>query len=267
MNKKFYSGELIIALLLLAIVFSLAIYAALFSPYEMAEITKGGKLQAPSLEHPMGTDQLSRDILVRVGYGGIYSILIALGIVAIGAGGGLLLGSLAAYFGGWTDWLVSRLTDTLLAFPGMMMALLLITILGRGSGTLILALGLAFIPSFSRVVRSGMRELKQRNFVKRLEVMDASPARIIFIHMLPLLKEQLLDALVIGMANAILAESALSFLGFGIQAPKPSWGNLMSDAKAYLLKAPGYAIFPGLAIVITVFGLYLLRKSLFSEEA
>lgn len=266
MPKKSLSAELIIALLLLSIIFVLMAYALFLSPYDIAEITDAGKLQAPSLAHPMGTDHLSRDLLVRVGYGGIYSILIALGIVSIGAGCGLLLGSLAAYFGGWTDWLISRFTDTLLAFPGMMMALLLITILGRGSGTLILALGIAFIPSFARVARSGMRELKQRNFVKRLEVMDASPARIIFLHMLPLLKDQFLDALVIGLANAILAESALSFLGFGIQAPKPSWGNLMSDAKAYLLKAPGYALFPGLAIVITVFALYLLRKGLFKGE-
>lgn len=245
----------------------LMVYAFLFSPYGVSDLTEAGKLQPPSWAHPLGTDHLSRDLLTRVGQGAAWSLLLALGIIGVGASLGLIIGGPAAYFGGWLDWGLSRLVDTLLAFPGILMALMLMTVLGRGVATLIFSLGLAFTPSFARIARAGLQEVRGENFIKRLEIMDAPASRIIFVHMLPLIRDQYLNALMLGLANALLAESGLSFLGFGLQPPTPSWGSILAEAQAYVFQAPWYAIFPGLALVLTVFAIYLLGKSWQGEEA
>lgn len=253
--------ELILSLLLLGLIVGLMIYAAAFCPFASNELTTAGKLAPPSAEHPMGTDHLSRSILVRVGEGASGTLLVAFGTVLLGAFYGLILGALAGYFGGWADWLISRFTDSLLAFPGILMALLVITVLGRGIPQLIFALGLAFTPSYARLVRSAFRQYRGRNYIKRLEVMGTPPLRILFVHMLPLLRSQSLNALGIGLANAILAESSMSFLGFGIQPPRPSWGSMLAEAQPYIFQAPWLALFPGLAIVLTVFAIFLLARS------
>lgn len=262
MPRKRINFEIIFALLILLGLIALAVYGFFLSPYGVNEITTGGKLQGPMPGHLAGTDHLNRDLFTRLGQAGFYSLSLAFGIVAIGALGGLILGATAGYFGGFIDWLLSRLIDSLLAFPGILMALLVITALGRSVASLIFSLGLAFIPSFARIVRSAFQAMRGQNFVKRLEIMDVPSWRIIFVHMTPLIKEEYLNAMVIGLANAILAESSLSFLGFGIQAPRPSWGSMLSDARAYIFQAPHYAIFPGIAIVLTVLAFHLLRRGL-----
>lgn len=267
MEKHRLSGETIMGLLMLGVMALLILYACFFSPYGINEITSAGRLQAPSAGHPMGTDHLSRDLLVRVGQGGFWSLYMAVGIVFIGAVGGMILGALAGYFGGWVDWLISLVINMLLGFPGILMALLVVTVAGQGVGPVVWALGVAFIPSFALVVRSGLRSLKERNFVKRLEIMDAPPLRIVFVHLLPLLRDQYLDAMVIGLANALLAESALSFLGFGIQPPRPSWGKLLSESRGYFFDRPGYALFPGACIVFTALAILLTRRGFSQRKA
>lgn len=260
-TRRRMRAEFICSCVLLSLILGLMAYAYLFSPWGVNELSEAGKLAPPSAAHPFGTDHLSRDILTRVGQGASGTLIVALGTVLVGAFLGLILGALAGYYGGWTDWLISRFTDSLLAFPGILMALLVITVLGRGLPQLILALGLAFTPSFARIVRSAFKEYRGRNFVKRLEVMGTPPWRILFVHIAPLLREQYLNALGIGLANAILAESSMSFLGFGVQAPRPSWGSMLADAQPYVFRAPSYALFPGLAIVLTVFSIFMFSRS------
>lgn len=246
--------------ILLLMVAAACFYGFYLSPYEPGQLIPNGRLQPPSTAHLMGTDHLSRDLLTRVGQGTAATLIVAVGVNLFAGALGLLLGALAGYFGGAADWLVLRLTDTLLAFPGILMALLLLTVMGRGLPQLILALGLAFTPSYARITRSAFRLYRGRDFVKRLEVMGAPPWRILFIHLAPLLREQYRDAVGIGLANAILAESGMSFLGFGTQEPWISWGVMLSEARAYLFRAPWQAIFPGLAIITTVFGIFLLAR-------
>lgn len=252
--------ELILACLLLALLLLVMLYAHFLSPWEVDQLTPSGKFAPPSPAHPMGTDHLSRDMLTRVGQGASSTLLVALGTVILGAVGGLLLGAAAGYFGGWIDWLISRLIDSLLAFPAILMALLIMTVWGRGILQLIVALGIAFTPSFARIVRSAFRIHRGRNFVKRLEVMGCPTWRILFLHITPLLREQYLNAIIIGIANAILAESGMSYIGFGVPQPYPSWGSMLSDARAHIFRAPWVAVWPGAAIVATVLAIFLLRR-------
>lgn len=260
-KHKKLSIDFILGVFFLLLIAGLMIYAYFFSPYDMNELNAAGKLAPPSLAHPFGTDHLSRDLLTRVGQGSAGSLIVAFGTVVLGATLGFFIGSAAGYFGGFIDWLLSRVIDSLLAFPALLMALLVVSVWDRGIPQLILALGLAFTPSFARIVRSVYQVQRQRDFVKRLEVMGAPPLRILFLHISPLLKEQYLNALAIGLANAILAESSMSFIGFGVQAPKPSWGGMLSDARAYVFQAPWVAIFPGLCIVLTVLAIFLIKRS------
>lgn len=247
-------------LLFLAGILFLVLYAQFLSPYEGHELLEVGKLQPPSWAHPFGTDHLGRDLLTRCGAGAKGSLLAALGIVAVGASLGGLLGGLAGYHGGFVDACLSRVNESLLAFPGMLLALMLVTVMGRGMPSLILALGLAFTPSYARLARGECLRLRQRPFILRMEVMGAHPIRIMGVHLLPLLKAQWLNAVGIGLANAMLAESGMSFLGFGIHEPAPSWGALMAEAQAYFLRAPWMALFPGLCIVLTVFAIFGLHQ-------
>lgn len=250
------------AWIILGLVCCMALYATFLSPWAVDDLTEGGRLSPPSETHWFGTDHLSRDVFTRVGAGTLGTLGVACGTVLIGATLGTLLGSISAYFGGWLDWILSRLTDALLAFPGILMALLIMTVFGRGLPQVTVALGIAFTPSFARVVRSAVAEIRGRNYIRRLEVMGAHPVRILRVHILPLLRSQLLDAMTLGMANAILAESSLSFIGFGVQPPQPSWGGMLSDAQAYWFNAPWLALFPGLTIVSVVLALFMLRNAL-----
>lgn len=253
--------ELILAALLLTAIVFVMLYAYFISPWEPDQLTPSGKFSPPSATHLLGTDHLSRDVLTRIGRGAAVTIQVACGTVILGAIGGLLLGAVAGYFGGWIDWLVSRLIDSLLAFPAILMALLIMTVWGRGIPQLIVALGIAFTPSFARIVRSAFRIHRGRNFVKRLEVMGCPTWRILFLHITPLLREQYLNAIIIGLANAILAESGMSYIGFGVPQPHPSWGSMLSDARAHVFRAPWMAIWPGVAIVATVLAIFLLHRA------
>lgn len=258
-NRKL--PELILAGVLLTILFLVMLYAQFISPWEPDQLTPSGKFSPPSTTHFLGTDHLSRDVLTRIGKGASVTLLVAVGTVAVGALGGLLLGATAGYFGGKIDWLISRLIDSLLALPAILMALLVMTVWGRGIPQLIVALGIAFTPSFARIVRSAFRVHRGRNFVKRLEVMGSPTWRILFLHITPLLREQYLNAIIIGSANAILAESGMSYIGFGVPQPHPSWGSMLSDARAHVFRAPWVAIWPGVAIVATVLAIFLLHRA------
>lgn len=257
--------ELVGTLLLGGIIVSY-LACLLFSPYDPSRFDAAARYQAPSAQHWFGTDNYGRDIFTRAFHGGGLSLLIATATVLIGSLGGLIIGGIAGFFGGWLDWLLMRFNDALMSFPSMLLALLFVAVLGGGVLQLILAMGLLFVPSFARVVRTGFQQARGRDYIKRLTIMGAKPSRIMLVHVLPAITGQMVSAMTIGFANAILTETSLSFLGLGIPPTEASWGRMLYDAQAYLFNAPWYAVFPGLLIVLTVLGAYFLGTGIRQRE-
>ena len=223
------------------------------------------KFAPMSLAHPFGCDNFGRDILSRVMEGTFATFKVALGTVIIGTFFGIIVGSLTGYFGGIVDEVLMRVNDAVFAFPSILLALLFISLLGPGTYQVMIALGIAFIPSFARIVRAEFLKCKNMDYVKSAKLLGASDLRIIFVHILPNTTTVLLSSILIGFNNAVLAEASMSFLGIGVQPPDPSLGRMLSEAQAYLFKAPNYALFPGAAIILLILGFSLMGDAI-SEE-
>ncbi len=255
------NGNCRLGLLFVAVILSLVFVSLFFTPYDPDAMNAGLKLDGPSLSHPFGTDQFGRDILSRVMEGTRTTCLIALITVAAGGGIGTILGALTGYFGGWLDEILMRVNDMIAAFPSILLALVLISVIGTGKYNIVAALSIIFIPSFARMVRGEVAVQKERDYVKNARVMGVSHLRIIFVHILPNILPVLLSAITIGFNNAVLAEAGMSFLGLGVQPPDSSLGRMLSEAQGFLLNAPWYGIFPGLILVITVLGFGLISEN------
>ena len=192
---------------------------------------------------------------------------IALATVAIGAVGGCALGSVTGYFGGWADELLSRVGDTLTAFPSILLALVIISLAGPGKkSNVVLALGLVFIPGFARVARTAFREARRENYVRSARLMGASHGRILLVHILPNTMPVLLPALTIGFNNAVLAEASMSYLGIGVTPPDASLGYMLSEAQGVFTAAPWYALSTGLVMVLLIFGVGLIGEGLRADN-
>ena len=231
-----------------------------YTPYDPNEMNAGLVNAGPSLTHPFGTDQFGRDVLSRVMKGAGTTFFVGLCTVAIGAAAGILLGALTGYYGGLFDEILMRVNDGLASFPSILLALVIVSISGPGTYQLILALGVLFIPSFARVVRSEYILQKQMDYVKNAKLMGVSDARILFVHILPNTGTILRSALTIGFNNAVLAEAGMSYLSLGVQPPDASLGRMLSEAQSYLFSAPWSALAPGILIVLTVLGFGLLNE-------
>ena len=261
MNKKM-NGYLRVGLILTGFLAALILLGMFWTPYDPQAMSVGPKLAAPSLRHLMGTDKFGRDIFSRVLQGAGTTSVIALSTVAIGAVCGTAIGALTGYFGGLADEILMRLNDALTAFPSILLALVVISILGPGKKrNVILALGLVFIPSFARITRTAFADLRDANYVKSARLMGASPARILVVHILPNTVSVLLPAVTIGFNNAVLAEASMSFLCIGVTPPDASLGYMLSEAQG-MLNAPWYVIGTGLMIVLMVFGVGLIGEGL-----
>jgi peptide/nickel transport system permease protein len=219
-------------------------------------------LRPPRPEHPFGQDKLGRDVLSRVVYGARVSLLVGVMVAGISACIGLGVGALAGYAGGWTDELIMRLIDVLLAFPGMLLALALSAVLGPSLRNVLLALCVIGWTGYARLVRAEVQAWRTREFVSAAEALGATPLRVVGLHLVPHLLTPLLVQATFGMAGAIVAEASLSFLGLGVQPPTPSWGAMVNEGRSFLLVAPHVALFPGLAIMLTVLGLHFLGDGL-----
>lgn len=254
-NKYFLSGLIMTGLAVL-----LGILGLFWTPYSTTAMSAAERFSAPSLIHPFGTDNFGRDILSRVMQGMSTTITISILVVLFSSTIGILLGALTGYFGGAVDEIVMRVTDAINGFPSILLALVMISILGNGRQNLILSLGIVFVPSYVRIVRSEYLRLRDADFIRRARLMGVGRARILFVHILPNILPVFWVSVMIGLNNAILAESGMSYLGIGVQPPDASLGNMLSDAQGYLQAAPWYALAPGLSIVWIVLGF-----SLFSE--
>lgn len=219
-------------------------------------------LRPPSLAHPFGTDELGRDVLARVLYGGRVSLTVGVVSVALALLLGGLWGLVAGYFRGWLDSVLMRLVDALLAFPFLVLAIALAAILGPGLFNSILAISVVISPAVARLVRGQVLAEVGKDYVTAAEALGAPHSRILFRHILPNLWGPVIVQASLATANAILAEATLSFLGLGVQPPTPAWGSMLNAARGYLDSAPWLAVFPGLAIFLVVLSLNLLGDAL-----
>lgn len=257
------NGFLIAGLVLTCALAALILLGFFWTPYDPNAMAAGPKFDGPSLAHWMGTDNFGRDIFSRVLKGAGATASIALATLAIGAAFGCLVGALTGYFGGPVDEVLMRLNDALTAFPSILLALVVISLLEPGRKiNVIIALGLVFIPSFARVTRTAFASLRDVNYIKSARLMGASSARLLAVHMLPNTLPVLLPALTIGFNNAVLAEASMSFLGIGVTPPDASLGYMLSEAQGMLFAAPWYAAGTGLVIVLMVFSVGLLGEGL-----
>ena len=260
-NSHFKAGAIITGIMLLVIVIGL-----FWTPYDPNAMNGAEKMSGPSFRHLFGTDNFGRDIFSRVVQGAGATFLIAAATVAIGLIIGIIAGLITGYYGGWLDEILMRINDTILAFPSILLALVLIAIFGGGKYNIILALGILFIPSFARLVRSEVARQKNTDYVRNAKLMGASDFRILFVHILPNIVPVLLSAVAIGFNNAVLAEASMSFLGVGVQPPDPSLGRMLNEAQTYLMSAPWYAMSAGIVIILLILGFGLLGEGLGGER-
>ena len=260
--RKSKNLNLTIGAVLTGLMFLLIIIGLFFLPYDPETMNGELKFAGISLAHPFGCDNFGRDIFTRVMVGAKTTLMVALGTIGIGAGAGILIGAFTGYFGGWIDEVMMRIIDALFAFPSILLALVVVSLLGIGKYQVIVALGIAFIPSFARVVRSEYLKLREMDYVKNAKIMGCGHLRIMFVHILPNILPVLIPTIMIGFNNAVLAEAGMSYLGIGVQPPDASLGRMLSEAQTYLFKQPSYALFPGLMIVLLVLGVSLLADGL-----
>ena len=263
MKNKRMNGYLLAGLILTGLLVVLMLLGKFWTPYSPTEMNGAAKFQPPSWAHLFGTDNFGRDIFSRVMRGGGTTLTIAVLTIAIGAVLGTLIGAATGYFGGAVDDALMRLNDALTAFPSILLALLIISLVGPGKTyNVVIALGIVFIPSFARVMRTQFASQRNVNYITSARLMGAGSLRIMILHMLPNTLRTLLPALTIGFNNAVLAEASMSFLGIGVTPPDASLGYMLSEAQGMLVKAPWYAISTGAMIALLVFGVGLIGEGL-----
>ncbi len=240
----------------------LGILGLFWTPYSTTAMSAAEKFAAPSLAHWFGTDNFGRDIFSRVMQGCSTTLAISLLVVLFSASVGILLGAVTGYFGGILDEVVMRVTDAVNGFPSILLTLVIISLLGTGKQNVIIALGIVFIPSYVRIVRGEFIRLRDADYIRRARLMGVPRMRILFVHILPNIFSVFWVSVIIGLNNAILAESGMSYLGIGVKPPDASLGKMLSDAQGYLQNAPWYAIAPGLMIVWIVLGFSLLGEGI-----
>ena len=253
--------RLIVGLVLLALATLPVILTVFVKFYDPNEVNYSEMLQAPSFRHLFGTDDYGRDIFTRVMKGAATTFGISLFTVTMGAVIGTVIGALTGYFGGIVDEILMRVNDCLASFPSILLALVVVSLIDKGTWNICIALGLVFIPSFARIMRSEYLKEKNRDYVQNARLMGAGHLRVIFIHILPNTLPILFSAILVGINNAVLAEAGLSYLGLGVQPPDPSLGRMLSEAKTFLLNAPWYELFPCLEMILFILGLTLVSDN------
>jgi len=247
---------------LIALVVLVAVAGPWLAPHDPLKPAPLERLQGPSGDHPFGTDSLGRDILSRVIYGARISLMIGLIAVAISLVPGTLLGLAAGYFGGRIDSLIMRLMDMLLAFPAILLAIVITAILGPSLPNTMVAVGIVYIPHYARIVRASVLSLKEQLFVQAIAHLGGSHLRILGRHILPNALPPIIVYATLGMGTAVLQAAALGFLGLGAQPPQPEWGAMLSEGRQYIQNAPHVAAFPGAAILLLVLGFNLFGDGL-----
>jgi len=249
-------------LAVIVITFLIAGSASLMAPHDPGKTDVSLKLQPPSSQHVLGTDQLGRDIFSRMLYGSRISLSVGFVAVAISILIGIFVGALAGYYGGWVDSLLMRFVDIMICFPSFFLILTVVALLGPSLLKVMFVIGITSWMGTSRFVRAEFLSLRERDFVQAAQALGVRDLRIIFRHILPNALAPVFVTATLDVATAILVEAGLSFLGFGAQPPAPSWGNILTEGRTYIFDAWWLTIFPGLAILITVLSFNLLGEGL-----
>ncbi len=257
-NRMGVFGLCVLAAMIIA-----AVFAPWVSPYDPLKINMLHRFLPPSLHHPLGTDDLGRDVLSRIIFGARVSLEVGIISTGIATGVGVFFGVIAGYkSGSATDNIIMRIMDVLLAFPAILLAIAIMATLGANMGNVMIAIGIVNIPVFARIARAAVIQVVPLEYVEASRASGASWPRSLMRDVLPNSLGPIIVQVSLTMASAILAEAALSFLGLGVQPPTPSWGSMLSSAQNYLTLAPWDAVFPGLAIFVAVFGLNLIGDGL-----
>jgi peptide/nickel transport system permease protein len=261
--ERFRRHRLALAgLAVVALFATLALLAPVIAPYEPNKTDLSAMLEGPSPAHPMGTDELGRDLYTRILYGGRVSLAVGFLAVALAVTIGTAVGAFAGYHGGWLDNLLMRVVDFMICLPTIFVLILLATLFGTNPVTIILVIGGLRWMGTSRLVRGSFLSLREREFVEAARCLGAGSGRIILRHVLPNAAGPIIVAATLGIAGAILTESSLSYLGLGIQPPMASWGNMLRNAQTQMVRAPWTAVFPGLMIFLTVLAMNYIGDGL-----
>lgn len=254
--------QAVLGLIIVGLMLFMAFGAELITTSDPTRLSPRDRYIEPSPEHVFGTDHLGRDILTRMIYGARVSLSVGLAAVTLSALIGTLLGAVAGYFGGWADTIISRLVDTFLAIPGLVLTIGLVSILGSGLDKMVIAIGISSWPLYARLVRGSYMSLKELEYVEAARSIGARTPRIILGHMLPNAIGPILVIMTIGTAGAILTEAGLSFLGIGLEPRIPTWGRMLAEAQEYIRQYPYMSIFPGIGIMIFTLGFNLFGEGL-----
>jgi peptide/nickel transport system permease protein len=256
-NFAFTAGLILTVVLILC-----ALAAPLLAPHDPISQETSRRLETPSKEHPLGLDDLGRDVLSRIIWGARVSLRVGFSVVLITSLVGVTLGAISGYFGGWVDLAIMRVCDILLAFPGILLAIAMVAVLGPSLNNVVIALAIIGWVSYARLVRGQVLKVREMEFVTAAKALGARSPRVILRHVLPNVINPVIVMATLGLAGAILAEASLSFLGLGVQPPTPSWGAMLTAGRRYLGLANHLAIFPGAAIMLAVMGLNFLGDGL-----
>lgn len=251
-----------IGLIICAIILFLVIFGDLISPYDPQKINTIEALQSPNASHWFGTDEMGRDVLSRVIYGARLTMAVSVVAVAIALVAGTALGLISGYIGGAVDLVISKFIEALSAFPMIMFALTITAILGPGLKNVMIAIGVAYVPAFARIVRGMVLTVREREYIENAVSIGLNKAEILWRYVLPNVSSVIIVQASLAAASAILSEASMSFLGVGVQAPQASWGAMLKAGYNYLSMAPWLSIFPGIAIVLTVLALNFVGDGL-----
>jgi len=255
----------LVGLVVLGLIGAVAFLAPWLAPYDPIRVDPAAALSRPGGEHPLGTDQYGRDILSRVMVGARLSLLTGLGAVAIALGVGLVLGLLSGVLGGWTDLLFMRLVDIMLAFPSILMALVVVAVLGQGTANVMVAVGVSLVPTFVRLVRGDVLTVKENVYVEAARALGCGAGRLAWRHVLPNVVAPVIVLSTVAIAWSIILGASLSFLGLGPRPPIPEWGIDLSNGRSYLLRAWWISSVPGVCIILTVVAVNLVGDALRDE--
>lgn len=247
---------------LVVLIAATALLAPLLAPYDPTAIEPGALLRPPGPGHPLGTDRLGRDVFSRILYGGRVAVTVGSIAVLVGAGSGISLGLISGYRAGRVDAILMRVIDGLMAFPALLLAILVVAALGPGHAQVMVAIGVVLIPVFARLARAQTLAARAQEYVLAARALGAGEARIVLLHILPNIAGPLLIQSTVAFSGAVLAEASLSYLGLGTQPPTPSWGGMLQEARDVLFVGPWMAIWPGVAIAAAVLGWNLLGDGL-----
>ena len=255
----------LVGLVVMVVVGAVALLAPWLAPYDPIKINPAEALQPPSLAHPFGTDQYGRDILSRMVAGSRLSLLTGLGAVAIALATGIVLGLLSGVVGGWTDLLFMRLVDIMMAFPSILMALVVVAVLGQGTVNVMVAVGVSLVPTFVRLVRGDVLAVKENVYVEAARALGCGQGRLALRHVLPNIVAPVIVLSTVAIAWSIILGASLSFLGLGPRPPIPEWGIDLSNGRGYLLRAWWISSVPGFCIMLTVVAVNLVGDALRDE--